>query len=287
MSQESKPNAPNLNSAVWAASRGERWRLHAVPMEATMAPVDAPLIQALRLDAPYRIADLGCGGGATSVNVFHQAPQGSLVHGFDIADTLVEMARQRLKPGEPLRFEAADLESAAPPDGPYDRLVSRFGTMFFPHPPQAFANLQRWLKPGGRFAFAVWGPPAENPWFTTVRQVMAQVIDLPAPEPDAPGPFRYGDATKLLALLGPAGFSELNVEDWKGLMPLGGGLPAAEAATFALSAFSNFQELLQAAGDDKFAQAQKLLTERYLTLDDANSVRVAACVHVVTGSRTN
>lgn len=285
MSQSPDSNAPNLTSAVWAASRGERWRQHAVPMEATMAPVDAPLIRALRLDAPYRIADIGCGGGATTVGVFHAAPKGSVIHGFDIADTLVDMARQRLKPEESIDFQVADMQSAPPPGEPYDRLVSRFGTMFFPDPPQAFANLQRWLKPGGRFAFAVWGATAENPWFTTVRKVLADLIELPAPVADAPGPFRYADADRLLALLGQAGFSDLGVEDWKGLMPLGGGLPAAPAATFALSAFSNFQELLQQAGPTKFAEAEKVLTEKYLTFADIGSIKVEACVHIVTGSR--
>jgi SAM-dependent methyltransferase len=195
------------------------------------------------------------------------------------------MARQRLKPTERITFEVADMQSAPPPGEPYDRLVSRFGTMFFPAPPTAFANLHRWLNPGGRFAFAVWGKQSENPWFTTVRQVLSDLITLPAPEPDAPGPFRYADSDKLLALLRQAGFSNLAVNDWKGLMPMGGGLPAPKAATFALSAFSNFQELLQQAGPTKFADAEKILTERYLKLDSADSVKVEACVHIVTGAR--
>jgi SAM-dependent methyltransferase len=63
---------------------------------------------------------------------------------------------------------------------PYDQLVSRFGIMFFDDPLAAFANLTRWLAPGGRFAFTVWCHPAENPWMTSVRQV-AEIIDLPLP----------------------------------------------------------------------------------------------------------
>jgi trans-aconitate methyltransferase len=34
-------------------------------MEAMLTPVDEPLIRALNLDAPCRIADIGCGGGTT------------------------------------------------------------------------------------------------------------------------------------------------------------------------------------------------------------------------------
>jgi len=52
-------------AADWSAARGEKWRAQSGGMEAMLAPVDEPLIRALNLDAPYRIADIGCGGGTT------------------------------------------------------------------------------------------------------------------------------------------------------------------------------------------------------------------------------
>lgn len=55
----------NPSASDWAAERGEKWRDQLSGMEAMLAPVDKPLIEALRLDAPYRIADVGCGGGTT------------------------------------------------------------------------------------------------------------------------------------------------------------------------------------------------------------------------------
>ncbi|RYE89160.1 MAG: class I SAM-dependent methyltransferase, partial [Myxococcales bacterium] len=56
----------DLTAQAWAGARGDRWRAHLAGMEATLAPVDAPLIEALRLDAPGTIADVGCGGGAVA-----------------------------------------------------------------------------------------------------------------------------------------------------------------------------------------------------------------------------
>jgi hypothetical protein len=53
----------------------------------------------------------------------------------------------------------------------------------------------------------------------------------------------------LLTLLDRAGYVELDVDDWRGLLPIGGGLPAAEAANFALASFSSFGELLAEAGN--------------------------------------
>ncbi len=63
-----KVAAMNENPAAsdWAAGRGEKWLTHLSGLEAMLAPVDDPLIGALQLDAPYRIADVGCGGGGAS-----------------------------------------------------------------------------------------------------------------------------------------------------------------------------------------------------------------------------
>ena len=57
----------NPAASDWATARGEKWRKQLSGMEAMLLPVDEPLIRALRLDAPYRIADIGCGGGGTTL----------------------------------------------------------------------------------------------------------------------------------------------------------------------------------------------------------------------------
>jgi hypothetical protein len=158
--------------------------------------------------------------------------------------------------------------------------------MFYDDPPAAFANLANWLVPGGRFAFAVWDRPAHNPWFSTVRDIVTEIIDLPPLDPEAPGPFRYGVADTLLGLLDPAGFGDLEVRDWRGELALGGGLPAAEAATFSLASFSSFGELLAKAGEDAFDRARQALTTRFSTFERNGIVRLNTSVHVFTGSRS-
>ena len=276
----------NPTAADWAAARGERWLVQLPGMEVMLAPVDEPLIRALKLDAPCRIADIGCGGGGTTLEILRRAPAESVVHGFDLSPALIEFARSRKRSDQgAIVFEIADMATATAPARPYDRLVSRFGIMFFDDPPAAFANVIRWLAPGGRFAFAAWGPPSENPWMTIVRQVVAEIVDLPTPDPEAPGPFRYAEADKLLALLERAGYGELDVSDWRGLLPIGGGLPAAEAANFALAAFSSFDELLAEAGKEALNDARQSLTARLSRYQEDGAVRMDACVHIFTGAR--
>ena len=101
----------------------------------------------------------------------------------------------------------------------------------------------------------------------------------------APGPFRYGEADQLLALLDRADYGELEVRDWRGAIPIGGGLPAAEAAHFALASFSSFAALLAEAGNEAYNNADQLLTERFSRYQQDGAVRMDACVHIFTGAR--
>src|SRR5262249_39566544 len=141
-----------------------------------------------------------------------------------------------------------------------------------------------WLAPRGRFAFAVWGPPAENAWLTNVRDVVAEFVTIPTPAPDTPGPFRYGAIDMLLRILEKAGLGDIEVQEWRGSLGIGGALSPEEAAPFALKAFSSFGELLANAGPTAFDDARRALTARLSRFEVNGAVRMDACVRFVTGA---
>ena len=270
--------------ADWAAARSDKWRRHLAGLEAMLAPIDEPLTRALALTAAARIADVGCGGGATTIAALRRAPGGSVAHGFDLSPALIEVARRRQGAHDSaVTFEVADMGTAAPPDPPYDRLISRLGVMFFNDPPAAFANLRRWLVPGGHFAFAVWGPVADNVWMTATRAAVAEVINLAPIDLLAPGPFRYGDVVPLLALLGRVGFVDVTATDWRQTLPIGDRLSASDAAQFALASFSSFAELLSKAGGDAPNRARRALVARFTAYEHEGAVLMPARVHIITG----
>jgi hypothetical protein len=93
------------------------------------------------------------------------------------------------------------------------------------------------------------------------------------------------EADKLVALLDRAGFGELDAREWRGVLPIGGGLAAAEAAKFALAAFAAFGELLAEAGDEALEQAHQSLTARFSQHQKDGAVRMDARVHIITGVR--
>jgi hypothetical protein len=120
---------------------------------------------------------------------------------------------------------------------------------------------------------------------TSVRDAAAEIVEIPTPDPDAPGAFRSAEAGKLLTLLARAGFGELDVRDWRGALSLGGGLPPAAAATFALATFASFAELLAKAGDEALKHARQSLSARFARHQQDGVVRMEARVHIFTGAR--
>jgi SAM-dependent methyltransferase len=247
----------NPSEYDWAGDRGTQWRDQLEGMEAMLAPIDAPFVEALALNAPCRIAELACGGGGTTRAIAAAAPAGSEVTGFDISANLVAAATVRA--GDVARFVEANVATWRPQQ-PFERLASRFGVMFFDDPAAAFANLRHWLAPGGKLAFAVWGPAAEVGFMAQIRSAIAAVIEVPPADPDAPSPVRYGDPAKLIALLDAAGFRDAASRAWHGELPVPGGSPEA-AADFLLVSSSMAAGPLRAAPPEVRARARDLLIE--------------------------
>jgi hypothetical protein len=68
------------------------------------------------------------------------------------------------------------------------------------------------LKPGARFATAVWDVPARNPFFTAITGVLGEFVPMPPPDPAAPGVFRLAPPGELQRVLEAGGFSGVAVE---------------------------------------------------------------------------
>jgi SAM-dependent methyltransferase len=157
---------------------------------------------------------------------------------------LVAAARKRAEGLTNIRFLNADAATVRLEEPPFDRLFSRFGSMFFTDPARAFANLRHLVRDGGRADFAVWAPATENEWVAAMMEVLGRHIALPAPVPDAPGPFSLADPDHMRGLLTGGGFRTVDFTRWRGKQNIGGDRATpAEAAAFALSALS-FAEAL-------------------------------------------
>jgi len=104
-------------------------------------------------------------------------------------------------------------------DDSVDGVLCRFGVMLMPEPARAVAGARRVLRPARRLAYAVWGPPDRNPWMTLLVGAVLQNGHQPPGNPFGPGgPFSLADPAQNRALLEPAGFAEIEVEELPGTM---------------------------------------------------------------------
>jgi SAM-dependent methyltransferase len=87
--------------------------------------------------------------------------------------------------------------------------ISRHGAMFFGDPKVAFTNIARAMRPGGRLVLLTRQPFERNEWISAFRAALAAGRELPAPPPNAPGPFSLSDPDQVRDLLTSAGFADV------------------------------------------------------------------------------
>jgi SAM-dependent methyltransferase len=227
-----------LTREDWSGEMGARWLANLDRFEAMIAPIGAALLERAAIARGERVVDIGPGGGSTTRAIGEAVgPQGEVV-GIDIAPMLVEEAERRTREAgiANVTFRCADAATVGLEGQPFDRLVSRFGSMFFEEPHAAFANLHGLLKPGARIDLAVWGPPRENPWMMEMMGVVRTHVDVPPAEPRAPGPFAFEDLSYLNEVLAAGGFGDVDVAAYTGEQAIGGpGTAPSEATRFVLS----------------------------------------------------
>ncbi|KWU18997.1 class I SAM-dependent methyltransferase [Burkholderia cenocepacia] len=208
----------------WNGQSGERWVANQARVDALVAVFGLAAIEAAAPATGERVLDIGCGAGASTLALAAHVGAGGQVLGVDISEPLIDRARALAPKDSRALFQMADASSAALPEGAFDILFSRFGVMFFPDPTAAFAHMRRALRPGGRVAFVCWRGAAENDWMRLPVGALKDIVPPSAlPDPDAPGPFSFGDRARVARILTAAGFTEIVISPFDAAVPFGEG----------------------------------------------------------------
>jgi len=219
--------------AYWNGPGGQHWADRQQTQDIVLAPVSEALIDRAGARPGERIADIGCGCGATTIAFAQTVGPAGHVTGIDISAPMLTRARQLAPAGLPVDFVLADATVYPFIPQNFDLLVSRFGVMFFAEPALSFANMRRALRPSGRLAFACWREPRENPFFMAPLQaVYKHVPKLPQLGPEDPGPFSFASEARVNRILREAGFTGIAMEpcDLSLDIAVGRGLDAAVEA---------------------------------------------------------
>ena len=134
-------------------------------------------VERLGLNSGARVLDVCCGSGASAIPEAQLVGPGGEVIGVDLADNLLQLARQKAAnlSLENVRFEIGDMLALKYQENTFDAVVCVFGIFFVPDMALAVRELWRRVKPGGVLAITTWGKgfcePANDIFWRTVAEV--------------------------------------------------------------------------------------------------------------------
>ena len=162
----------------------------------TLAPMHDELLRRLEPRWGEQWLDVATGTGRVALEA---ARAGAVVTGVDIADRLIDTAKQLgAEAGLSARFEVGDAEHLPYPDASFDVVASSVGVMFAPDHAAAARELGRVCRPGGRLGLTAW----------RLEGGVGDFFRLMAPfQPSAVAgagdPFDWGDEQHVTGLLAP------------------------------------------------------------------------------------
>ena len=198
----------------WSGAGGDVWVNKQREMDIMLNPLVDRVIERLDLKSDAKIIDIGCGCGATTLEIAKKITQGEIL-GVDISEPMLDKAAETAREMSlsNISFEVKDVQVDVMPQNYFDVAFSRFGVMFFEDPFEAFKNIHTSLREDGLLSFVCWQNASLNPWQSLSIQVIKEFLDLPAPAPKSPGPFAFEDKTYLEEILRESGFKGLEILD--------------------------------------------------------------------------
>lgn len=177
-----------------------------------LRPMGDEIIHSLNPQGDDLILDVASGTGEPGLSIASKLKGGKVIV-TDLSESMLAIAlenaqRKGIENIEAVACDACDLPFA---DNTFDAVSCRLGFMFFPEMSLAAEEMVRVLKPGGRLVTSVWDVPEKNFWVTAMMGAISKHIELPLPNPGAPGMFRCAKEGLISGLLEQAGLKNISV----------------------------------------------------------------------------
>lgn len=214
-------NNTNKNSSADFNETQEDWRSAAAGWRRSHDIIEgekggkllsAKLVELARIGPGDAVLDVAGGYGEPSLTAANVVGSEGRVLCNDIGRDMLAFGRERaaaagLNNVEFVECDAAELDFEA---GSFDAVLSRAGLMFVPDVAGTLERLHAFLKPGGRLAASVWGPPPTVEMVAAIP-VIFEELETPPPPFEGPGIFALADADHLAALVKDAGFRDVEI----------------------------------------------------------------------------
>jgi SAM-dependent methyltransferase len=198
-------------AALWNGIAGRAWVDGQDLLDRLFAPFERLMVDAITARPACDVLDIGCGTGSTTAAIARALGDEGHCTGIDISAPMIEAARARADwEGVQARFVLADAQIHNFEAERFDRIVSRFGVMFFADPVAAFANLRCAATDDAVLDLIVWRSAADNPFMTVAERAAASLLsDVPVRRTDEPGQFGFADPERVRAILERGGWRDI------------------------------------------------------------------------------
>ena len=198
---------------IWNGAGGQAWVAAQDLLDQAFAPLGDVLVEAIDPSSTRHVLDVGCGTGSTTVAVARRLGEDGRCTGIDISEPMLDAARARAdRAGLAARFIRADAQTHRFEPESLDRIVSRFGVMFFSDPVRAFTNLRGGVRDGARLHGLAWRDPDQNPFMTAAERAAEPLLPgVSERSPNEPGQFAWARRSRIHDILDASGWREIEI----------------------------------------------------------------------------
>ena len=197
----------------WNEGIGKKWVQEDKSLNERFTILTNEFFSKTKINKDDSILDIGCGGGITSYEASKLVGENGYVIGADISKILLDLAKTNYSYIKNLEFKYCDVQSYEFEKKIFNKVISRFGVMFFENPIDAFKNISNSIQDGGSLHFVCWTDVMENEFFTLSANIIIKHLNKDFPEISrAPGPFAFSEEDYIKQILRTSGFENIKVE---------------------------------------------------------------------------
>jgi len=286
-----KPRAVDVSDenagqiAYWNDEAGARWAALQERTDAAFAVITETALDYASPAADEAVLDVGCGCGATVLELARRVGPNGNVLGIDVSEAMLNLAAERARRRHLMNVNLvlADASTHRFSEGAFDLAFSRFGVMFFDNPVKAFANIKRSLRDSGWLTFICWRDLSENPWFfVPLAAAKPYLAPQAQADPESPGPLSFADPDRVWRILQQAGFTTIELNRHDTMMRLSGPNELESAADFATQ-IGPVSRALAGVDESLRTTVKAAILEVLREYEDAEGVFLPASVWIVSG----